>query len=438
MGIRDEYDVDGVPEDAEEDGEERYEDDLDDDYIEEREDLLTLMEMEETWARQHAADANGDTLDDAYEAAVDMVEELDYGKELIQKYCRERTWTADRQSRRRGLFLSALINEHDGEEYVLPDLSAESDVGWRDGLDYVGYRNEDDITVEGTVGNEAGLAMADGTLTVEDHAGANPGKEMTGGRLHIKKSAGGMFFDGVGQDMDGGTLIVDGDVCGDAGHSMQDGRIQVGGDVLRSVGPRQQGGMILFEGGGSVAPNRRGGTVHRKEDGGYQQIAPFPDLDLGPLQSEVEALWEACREWRHEDRESYDKAVEAVDPLEYSPDGIYAFAEHSIEHPYDGVFVSALINEHDGDQYTLPDMADVAFIGMHASDTITVEGDVGASAGRALQGGTLTVEGDAGDNLGLGMTDGRIRVHGTIASHPVHPDGGTIEQEQNGAWVART
>lgn len=456
MGIRDEYgELSGVPEEAEEGGEERYEDDLDTEFIEERDHYLTLLDAEQDWARRHAGFSSGQIPDGPYERAVEQVQDLEYTEETIERYCREQTWTDERRSRRKGLFLSALINEHDGQEYTLPDLSITTSNGAQDGLEYVGYRNTKDITIRGAAGDHLGMQMKAGTLRVEGVAGGETGQSMTGGTIHVQGDAGGLFFDGVGRDMDGGTLLVDGDACGEVGPGMTDGRIKISGDAHRQVGRWQEGGAILLDGTGIVAPERDGGTIHRDRGNGYEQVAPLPDLDLPDgIQKEVEELVDACRGWRIEDRDSYESALDAADPLDYTPDAVYAFAEHGLEHPYDGHFLTAVMATHDNTTFRLPALPDTDYVRPHAVDTLTVEGDIGDHAGHGMTTGTLTVHGDAGSytgenmqggtieihgdatgDLGEGMTDGTIRVHGTVHNHAPVTHNGRIQQKQGGDWT---
>lgn len=472
MGIRDEYGgLSPVPRDAG-GGEERYDAEMDETYIEEREELVRVLEAEEAWIATHTAFTGDETLAARYEEAADLVEGLVYGEEAIQGYCRQRTWEGDDHSTvRHGLFLSALINLHDGEAYTLPDLSVDIGDGHREGLSYVGYRNEKDVTVEGTVGARAGMLMRGGQLDVAGHAGADTGHGMEGGTIHVRGSAGGLSFDSVGRGLEGGTLVVEGTVYGDAAEGMQGGTFRLGGEVTGSVGPGMEGGTVELHGNAFLSPDIEGGTVYRVRSGDRRRVWPVPDLGV-PEQDAVEELWEACRAWRQAGK-GYKDAKAVVEELDYGRDAIYTFAEHAVMDDADGHFVSALINLHDGDTYRLPDMSGVTFVGSHTADTITVEGSVGGFAGAQLDGGSLTVEGDAenhvgyamtggsitvegsvGENcgerlqdghievygdagaaVGEGMDDGRIRVHGAVDGYEDITWDGVIQQMQDGEWV---
>lgn len=465
MSFEDEFGgFEDVPEEV--DGErERYDGGLDQAYVEERESLVRVLAVQEAWLDERTDHIWEDdvALDDVYEAAADAVAALGYTEQTIRDYCR---W-----DERDGLFLSALINEHDAEEYVLPDLSIPTKQGYRDGLEYVGFQNESRVTVEGAVGDHAGAAMHGGVLRIEGHAGDDVGHAMTGGELHVHGNAGGFDPGAVGRGMEDGTLVVHGKVYGEAGPGMGGGLLAVGGEVTDGVGRDMAGGTVELHGDAFLASDRDGGEIYRVRSGERRRVWPIPDLGV-PHQEEVELLWATCRAWRQEGN-GYQDAVEAVQGLSYGRDAIYTFAEQAVMQEYDGHFVSALINEHDGAWYRLPDMTGVTFVGSFTADEIVVEGGVGGFAGGEMRGGDLTIQGDAenqvgyamhggsitvegdvaeccgermtdghievhgdaGEETGVEMDDGRIRVHGAIDGFEPYTWDGVIEQERDGAWV---
>lgn len=118
--------------------------------------------------------ADGDVEEEeTYWAAVEAVREeaFDPGPDVVNRYCEQypvASWD--------GFFLSALINESSHDAFTLPDM---------DGVSYLGYRNEKDVTVEGDVENAAGIRMQEGTFTVLGDAGESVGTRMDGGVIEL-------------------------------------------------------------------------------------------------------------------------------------------------------------------------------------------------------------------------------------------------------------
>ena len=85
-----------------------------------------------------------------------------------------------------------------------------------------------------------------------------------------------------------------------------------------------------------------------------------------------------------------------------------------------GIFLSALMNSGKDQDYAIhtahlhmtPD-----FIGYQNTKNITVDGDVGDTAGAWMTGGSITITGNAGITLGLGMRAGSITVNGDADYH---------------------
>jgi hypothetical protein len=124
-------------------------------------------------------------------------------KILDESSCSEREFEL---ANRVGLFMSALINNGKDDKYVLrlEYLPLK--------LHYLGYQNRKKALVKG-----------DG--------GENCGFDMEGGRLMIE----GNVYDGVGSWMKGGVIIVNGDAGMFVGREMLDGEIHLNGRY-RSVG----------------------------------------------------------------------------------------------------------------------------------------------------------------------------------------------------------
>ena len=112
--------------------------------------------------------------------------------------------------------------------------------------------SEGTVTVDGNLGNEAGLGMAAGALVIEGNAGertgaAAPGfkRGMTGGELIVRGSAGAE----AGASMRRGLLVIGGTAGERAGLSMIAGNIVVFGVAGRDAGLWSKRGSIAALGG---------------------------------------------------------------------------------------------------------------------------------------------------------------------------------------------
>jgi formylmethanofuran dehydrogenase subunit C len=74
--------------------------------------------------------------------------------------------------------------------------------------------------------------------------------------------------------------------------------------------------------------------------------------------------------------------------------------------------------------------------GMHAG-SITIDGDIGNTAGREMAGGRLTINGDSGHWTASGMTGGLIEISGDVGDRLGGPLAGEIEGLNGGMVVAR-
>jgi formylmethanofuran dehydrogenase subunit C len=117
-----------------------------------------------------------------------------------------------------------------------------------------------------------GDGMRAGTLVVEGDAGQYAGRFMRGGRLDIRGSAG----DYLGSGMKGGLITVAGSAGSYAGgqlpghkFGMAGGVIRVGGDVGDRAGDRMRRGTIVVKGRTGTAAGSRmaGGTIW--SEGGF-------------------------------------------------------------------------------------------------------------------------------------------------------------------------
>lgn len=120
--------------------------------------------------------------------------------------------------------------------------------------------------------------------------------------------------------------------------------------------------------------------------------------------------------WAHE-WAVYDAAADIAASLDTSPPAIEQFCEDADLSGDDGLFVSALINEDDGDRYALPDMDGVDHVGLRNESHVRIHGRTGDLAGEEMAGGHLHVAGDTGERTGAGMDGGTIRVDGGVGPY---------------------
>lgn len=136
----------------------------------------------------------------------------------------------------------------------------------------------DTLTFVGTTAacDGIGSELEGGTLIIDGNAGAYAGREMKGGRLYIRGSTGdflaaglkgglvtvkgsagdfvGAVLTGAKNGMAGGTVVVEGDIGERAGDRMRRGTIITRGKTGASAGSRMLGGTIWAEGGLGPTP----------------------------------------------------------------------------------------------------------------------------------------------------------------------------------------
>lgn len=236
-----------------------------------------------------------------------------------------------------GVFLSAAFNLLDEDQITFPDLERidyvglensgqiviEGSVGRRLGTDMI----EGQIWVEGDAEGYVGRGMKTGEIVVEGNAKSVYGPEDDGeievknnsitfgekleaGRLHLEgdgqyvgaSMTGGEIFvggnvvgnpqgfvgasrsdrtkgsresvkNGVGYNMSGGQIHVEGDVMA-AGELMSGGEIRIDGDA-EEVGYDMTGGRVYIGGEIEEIPEEfEGGEIYQNQDGNWEQVAP--------------------------------------------------------------------------------------------------------------------------------------------------------------------
>lgn len=107
------------------------------------------------------------------------------------------------------------------------------------------------ITVNGDAGPMLGEGMKAGTILIRGNVRLGAGSSMQGGLIQIDGSAEGQLgssYRGKGQGMSGGTIVVNGGAGYEVGAYMTGGFINVKGDIGQFTGTHMKGGEILIEG----------------------------------------------------------------------------------------------------------------------------------------------------------------------------------------------
>ena len=122
------------------------------------------------------------------------------------------------------------------------------------------------LTVEGSVGAEAGRSMSGGTLRITGSAGPFAGSGMSGGLLTIGADSGdylGGPKPGEMHGMRGGTIVVTGRAGERAGDRMRRGLIAIGGDSGHFPASRMIAGTVVILGDCGRMPGflMRRGTI---------------------------------------------------------------------------------------------------------------------------------------------------------------------------------
>ncbi len=206
--------------------------------------------------------------DEYYEKLSKELKDISYTAKEVEIFCaiqlivlREEKSSGSPFRLKAGIFLSALVNNGKDEDYKL-QLSQLDEP-----LKYLGFQNQKNITIIGTVGHgcadhmkcgnivvfgdvegELGHFMKGGTVLIKGNAiksqTASIGSAMVGGKIIVEGNA----EHGVGFGMDGGEIMIHGNVGTNLGYHMTDGSIWVKGNVKGDTVQQMEGGTITIEG----------------------------------------------------------------------------------------------------------------------------------------------------------------------------------------------
>jgi hypothetical protein len=176
-------------------------------------------------------------------------------------------------SLRAGIFLSALINNSKGREFIIitkhisPSILAIGKQNTKnitidgDTSSFIGGgMKKGKITINGNVcGDGLGILMNGGTIIVNGCCETDVGSKMKRGQI-IVNGAVGLF---LGNEMQGGTITIRRDAGHEAGYRMEGGLIIIEGNAANNVGDNMKGGQIIINGnvGFNLGEEMRGGTI---------------------------------------------------------------------------------------------------------------------------------------------------------------------------------
>ncbi|MBU4502535.1 MAG: hypothetical protein KKA79_08105 [Nanoarchaeota archaeon] len=120
-------------------------------------------------------------------------------------------------------------------------------------------RDDDTIYFE-KVGPNVGDYLERGTIIIEGDADFNIGCFLKGGRIIVKGNA--MSY--VGYCMEAGSIEVWGDISESVAYYMKGGKILIKGNAGRDVALGMEGGNLFLEGEVANLGNRRGGVINHR------------------------------------------------------------------------------------------------------------------------------------------------------------------------------
>jgi formylmethanofuran dehydrogenase subunit C len=161
-----------------------------------------------------------------YEDAVSVIKGLQYSAKNVEEFSIALVQFQEEHffGPKAGLFLSALINEGEDEDYIIHTKQMGGNVTC------LGLYNTKNVTVIGNLAFSTGEHMKGGRLLVKGDVGAGAGQGMEGGTIEIEGNA----DNSVGCWMRGGAIVIHGDAGYNVGVKMKGGKIAVNGNIPAS------------------------------------------------------------------------------------------------------------------------------------------------------------------------------------------------------------
>ncbi len=150
---------------------------------------------------------------------------------------------------------------------------------------YVGAAmNSGTITVEGSVGWNAGLGMTGGVLKIHGTAGDYLGANMQGGAIEVASAGNnlGGALAGSRRGMTGGRIVVQGDVGDSVGELMRRGLIVINGQAGAFLGANLIAGTIAVAGqvGSHAGAGMKRGTLLLRKTPEQLDAGLIPTADI--------------------------------------------------------------------------------------------------------------------------------------------------------------
>lgn len=124
--------------------------------------------------------------EEKYQEAIGLAEATEYDEEALKEFLTgdwhekfeevnddTRIWPRYKVD---GIFVSAFVNQLDQEKVVIPDL---------EDTNYVGYKNEKELVIEGDADAQLGKKMKEGSITVEGTTHST-GADSEGGEIFVE------------------------------------------------------------------------------------------------------------------------------------------------------------------------------------------------------------------------------------------------------------
>jgi hypothetical protein len=190
--------------------------------------VVALKNLSEAWVR-YLKTGSKSTKEDSYDIALAIVKSISYSSDEVTAFASKLiAIDPDRYNYdlywMKGLFLSALINAGKESEFVINSEEGGSK------LNGFGYKNTKNIVVKGNVADYLGEKMEGGRIVIEgDVLGMRCGSEMKDGEIIIEGNC--SIFAGGG--MRGGKIVIHGNAVRVGGHSaaMEGGEVHVHGEI---------------------------------------------------------------------------------------------------------------------------------------------------------------------------------------------------------------
>ena len=177
----------------------------------------------------------------------------------LKKYNERDSPNSSTLSESPGIFLSALIHEHQRKNnfdgtYIIPTEQL------KEKINYLGIYNNANMHIIGSIGSYGFLYMKKGNVIIDGHTEYALGHKMQNGSIQIN----GNTEDSLCRKMYGGTVIIKGNAGENACSQMSGGTVTIQGNTKGYTGIGMKGGNLFLQGNKEkfVGIELKGGTIH--------------------------------------------------------------------------------------------------------------------------------------------------------------------------------